>query len=325
MAQRVPTPNDDINLYNDKSLDRSPKKNWVEKVGGLPPNVRARARAICRENPGWTLSRCIATALNAVKYSRATGDSKLPGRQNQRKWIVARHTRAANSWDAKKATNKAKKLVNMANASDKDVAGKKLGTKSSGVNSSSSLDKAKAAYQKKKKSMSPEQRKKCEARLKSSQQRLGKKVGLSARDSDTVELAITKRPSSLGHTGKTASQPRAFGGKFGTKAGAGPKGSTNTTSGNESTTKVEPVTPAQIAAGVSKLSIGQTITLPGGNGKVKRLSTGYQVVKMDGSFNKTFQGQSQAVMAANRLIGGRRAKDVKVKKETSTVPGKAGA
>lgn len=79
--------------------------NWVAKAGGLPPRVRAIARAIKRKNPGWSLSRCIAVAINAVKYSAATGDSKgLPGRQNERASTVAAHGAAAARWAAMKAS-----------------------------------------------------------------------------------------------------------------------------------------------------------------------------------------------------------------------------
>lgn len=198
---------------------------------------------------------------------------------------------------------------------------KKEGSKSAGVKSDSSLKKAIAAYRKKKKSMSSEQRKKVEARLKSSQQRLGRKVGMS---NESVDMA---QPASMGHVGKTRSQPRAFGGKFGVKAGSGPKGSTGTATAGEDTEEAEPVTPAQINQSVSALAIGQTVSLPGGNAKIKRLSNGYQVVKMDGSYNKVHQTKSQATMAGNRLIGGRAPKDVTApKKASSTVPGgKAGA
>jgi hypothetical protein len=77
--------------------------NWVAKAGGLPGRVRAIARAIQRKHPEWDLSRCIATAINAVKYSAATGDSKLPGRQNERASTVASHGAAAAEWEAKKA------------------------------------------------------------------------------------------------------------------------------------------------------------------------------------------------------------------------------
>lgn len=380
-----------IDLYDDSSLNRSPRVNWVEARGGLPKNIRARARAICRKNPEWSLSRCIATAINADKYSESADDTFFPGKQNQRRWIRKRHIKTNREWERLKGGKKVnmafpakvekgkkvkpedkdpkalamkekdpKKRAKLLAAAKKKAGGKnapaansgpmgakgskstkgktaplnmakenpksgKMGAASDGNRSSGSLAKTVAAYKKKKKSMSSAQRKKVEARIKSSQQQLGQKVGLSADEYANVDLAgLTKRPSSLGQTGKTASQPRQYGGRFGNKAGSGPKGSSGTSSGSTSTTEVEPVTPAQISAAISKLTIGQSITLPGGNGKVKRLDNGFQVVKMDGSFNKVFQGQSQAVLAANRLIGGRRARDTKLKKTGgTTVAGKA--
>jgi hypothetical protein len=411
MEQRAHTQSDglQIDLYNDKSLDRSPGVNWVEARGGLPPNVRARARAIKRKNPSWSLSRCIATAINANKYSESADDTFFPGPQRQRRHKRAGHIKANRQWEAlkgrknmaeetgdainlrnfpaaarKKAAKKgqavkdpkasgggsypiknaedaknAEKLfkakkgkydpkkkrkiaahikrqankvgagVNMSNVDLAKQQNGKEGAASDGNRNAGSLAKTIAAYKKKKGKMSSSQRKKVEARIKSSQQQLGQKVGLSEAPSATVDLAansnsLTKRPSSLGQSGKTASQPRQYGGKFGNKAGSGPKGSSGTSGGSASTTQIEPVTPQQISAAVGKLAIGQAITLPGGNGKVKRLSTGYQVVKMDGSFNKVFIAQSQAVMAASRLIGGRRAKDTELKKTGgSTLAGKA--
>lgn len=101
---------DQVDLYNDASLDKSPKKNWVEKVGGLPPNVRARARAIKRKNPGWSLSRCIATAIAANKHSANTGgdlffhDNKKDGPA-----AASRHAEADADWEAKKARSGRKK------------------------------------------------------------------------------------------------------------------------------------------------------------------------------------------------------------------------
>lgn len=48
-------------------FSRSRTSNEVARHGGLPPKVRARARAIRRENPGWSLSRCIAVAISQYK------------------------------------------------------------------------------------------------------------------------------------------------------------------------------------------------------------------------------------------------------------------
>lgn len=99
-----------IDLYNDAPLDKSPRSNWLERVGGLPPNVRARARAIKRKNPGWSLSRCIATAIAANKHSAKTGgdlffhDDKKDGPA-----AYGRHTAADADWERKKAQSKGKR------------------------------------------------------------------------------------------------------------------------------------------------------------------------------------------------------------------------
>src|ERR1044071_9489080 len=215
MEPRVHTPSDglQIDLYNDKSLNRSPRVNWVEARGGLPPNVRARARAICRKNPSWSLSRCIATAINANKYSESADDTFFPGEQHQRRPKRAGHIKVNRQWEALKG----KKKVNMANTPVKDPkkeamkekdpkkrakllaalkkkqaaaggSGKtttkgnlnfakqqngKEGAASDGNRSKGSLAKTIAAYKRKKAKMSSSQRKKVEARIKSSQQQLG--------------------------------------------------------------------------------------------------------------------------------------------------------
>lgn len=48
-------------------FSQSKDSNEVAKKGGLPPKVRARARAIRKANPSWSLSRCIATAISQYK------------------------------------------------------------------------------------------------------------------------------------------------------------------------------------------------------------------------------------------------------------------
>lgn len=277
---------EDINLYNDAPLNKSPKKNWVEKRGGLPGSVRARARALKRKHPEWTLSHAIAVAINAVKYSVKADDTKLPGKQNQRGSVKARHARDYAKWEKMKnhteddmggldilladtSAGKKKKdkdkdtetgsgdtntkldensrkkyasegnaledgsfpinneqdlknavkalgradpakrdkvkahirkrarelgvSVNLANTDDDKkkkkvvpddqttdknadkTTGKKMGAKSSGVTDEAKLAKVIAAYKRKKKNMSPAERKKVEARIKSSKQQLGKK------------------------------------------------------------------------------------------------------------------------------------------------------
>lgn len=55
-------------------FSQSKTSNEVARKGGLPPEVRARARAIRKENPSWSLSRCIATAISQYKKE---GNSKV--------------------------------------------------------------------------------------------------------------------------------------------------------------------------------------------------------------------------------------------------------
>jgi hypothetical protein len=52
-------------------LDVSPKANWVERRGGLPPYINSVATALVRQ--GMTRSRAIATAVNVAKKTCATG------------------------------------------------------------------------------------------------------------------------------------------------------------------------------------------------------------------------------------------------------------
>jgi hypothetical protein len=56
------------------TLDRSPRKNWVEEAGGLPPYVRKIARAI-HEKRGIPLSQAIPYAIGRLKTWAAGGDN----------------------------------------------------------------------------------------------------------------------------------------------------------------------------------------------------------------------------------------------------------
>lgn len=56
-----------LELASARSLDRSPRKNWVENEGGLPRYVREVANAILRENPQYSISRAISIALGRMK------------------------------------------------------------------------------------------------------------------------------------------------------------------------------------------------------------------------------------------------------------------
>lgn len=71
----------------------SKTSNEVARKGGLPPAVRARARALRRENPDWSLSRAIATAISQYKKERAAGHAK--------------GTKVAGQWDGLKSRMRA--------------------------------------------------------------------------------------------------------------------------------------------------------------------------------------------------------------------------
>ncbi len=82
------------------SLDRSPKENWVERAGGLPPYVREVARAIEREQ-GMPLERAIPIAIGRIKkWARGGGDVTAATR--------AKAAAALAEWEALKAKSGAK-------------------------------------------------------------------------------------------------------------------------------------------------------------------------------------------------------------------------
>lgn len=79
------------------SLDRSPKKNWVENAGGLPPYVRKLARAIAKR--GKSLDSAIAIAISRVKaWAAGGGDVDADTR--------AKAVKALAQWEALKAKSK---------------------------------------------------------------------------------------------------------------------------------------------------------------------------------------------------------------------------
>ncbi len=86
-------------------LNKSPLKNWVEKHGGLPTYINSIATALLRENPGWSVSRAIATAVNAVKKMCATGTA-WNGNVKVSKAVRAAACTALASWERKKASAK---------------------------------------------------------------------------------------------------------------------------------------------------------------------------------------------------------------------------
>lgn len=91
-----------------RSLNRSPRKNWVDRDSeGLPPLVRRVARHI--ERSGRPLSVAIPAAINWVKHVCSTGDvENFPGLQRVNPVSRAAACRAVAQWDALKARNRAR-------------------------------------------------------------------------------------------------------------------------------------------------------------------------------------------------------------------------
>lgn len=79
------------------SLDKSPKENWVEKAGGLPPYVRGVARGIARSRGhAEPTSRDIATAIARMKVWAAGGGNVKPA-------VQAAAAKAVAQWEAAKS------------------------------------------------------------------------------------------------------------------------------------------------------------------------------------------------------------------------------
>jgi len=83
-------------------LNLSPLKNWVEKNGGLPTYINSVATAILRENPGWSISRVIATAVNWAKKTCATGKA-FGGKVSVSKAVQTAACSAVAQWEKRKA------------------------------------------------------------------------------------------------------------------------------------------------------------------------------------------------------------------------------
>lgn len=82
------------------SLDRSPKKNHVERAGGLPMYIRRIANHLHHEK-GMTISHAIATAKNAAAKMCASGDTNWPGTQNVNPKSRAEACAAVADWNAR--------------------------------------------------------------------------------------------------------------------------------------------------------------------------------------------------------------------------------
>lgn len=84
-------------------LDRSPKKNWVERAGGLPSYIEKIADSIHRKR-GLPISRAISVAVGVVKrWARGGGDVNADTR--------AKAAKAVAQWEKLKLRNKAKKAL----------------------------------------------------------------------------------------------------------------------------------------------------------------------------------------------------------------------
>ena len=78
---------------NESTLNRSPKRNWVEDVGGLPPYIRGVARGIARKHGGKVTSRDIKIAVARMKVWAATSTNpsvKAAAAEAVARWEAAR-------------------------------------------------------------------------------------------------------------------------------------------------------------------------------------------------------------------------------------------
>lgn len=88
------------------SLNRSPKKNWVENVGGLPKYIDEIARSI-KANRGTTTARAIQLAIGAVqRWARGQGNVNAATR--------AKAAAALADWERKKLQSKARTAMRRA-------------------------------------------------------------------------------------------------------------------------------------------------------------------------------------------------------------------
>lgn len=99
-----------MSINSRASLDRSPKKNWVENAGGLPMYIRRIANHLHQEK-GMTIGHAIAVAVNAVRRMCGTGDLNFKGKQNVNAASRAEACAAVASWERKKASARVSKGV----------------------------------------------------------------------------------------------------------------------------------------------------------------------------------------------------------------------
>lgn len=77
------------------TLNKSPKKNWIENRGGLPPYVRGVARGIAKNHGGNVTARDIAIAIARMKVWAAGGGNVHPA-------VRAAAAKAVAQWEAAK-------------------------------------------------------------------------------------------------------------------------------------------------------------------------------------------------------------------------------
>lgn len=126
LAECAPEPEHVLEEVSSKtlpSLDRSPKKNWVDKAGGLPSYIDRIARHLHSEK-GMTIGHAIATAVNVVKKMCAAGDVNFPGKQNVNPKSRAEACAAVASWEKKKAGAHMKEAVLLVEAAERTVPAK---------------------------------------------------------------------------------------------------------------------------------------------------------------------------------------------------------
>jgi hypothetical protein len=130
-----------------------------------------------------------------------------------------------------------------------------------------------------------ETRVKIRTRIRSHAIRLGATVNLASDDEATdfgTNVTGGGQQQKKAQKGKTRSQPRQFGGRFGKKGKS--NGEQAMPDANQDPTP-EPQ-PEQFIAVANNLQIGQSFALPNNSTKIKRLGRGYQIYKMDGTVNK---------------------------------------
>ena len=85
------------------SLNRSPRKNWVENAGGLPMYIRRIANRLHAEQ-GYSIQRAIQTAINTVKRWAAGGTVTARGGPRVTAKTQAQARAALAEWTRKKGS-----------------------------------------------------------------------------------------------------------------------------------------------------------------------------------------------------------------------------